>query len=57
MTPAVPHAVAVFDRAFKHIRYRLDPPVGMPGETRDVMTRVIGMEVVKEQEWIELRDR
>jgi hypothetical protein len=39
----------------EHIGDGLDPPVGMPGESRQVVGRVVGVEVIQEQEGVKIR--
>jgi hypothetical protein len=46
----------MFDAAVQDVRDSLYPPMGMPGETREVVARIVGMEVVEKKERIELRD-
>jgi len=33
----------------------LDPPVGVPGEARKVVDRVVGVEVIQQQERVQVR--
>ena len=50
----IAHAVAVFDRSRENIRDRLDPPMRMPGKSRQIVFRDVVAEVVEQQERIEL---
>src|SRR5438874_12936871 len=49
----IAQAVTVLDRSSKHIRDRLDPAMRMPGESCEVVFRMIVAKVVQQQEWIE----
>jgi hypothetical protein len=42
--------------AVKHIGDGLDTPVGVPGKSGEVMAGIVGMEVIKQQEGIQLGD-
>jgi hypothetical protein len=49
----VAQTVGVLDRTGEHIRDRLDPAMWMPGESRQVIFRILIAEVVQQQEGIE----
>jgi hypothetical protein len=50
----VAKAIAVLDRARKHIRNRLDPAMRMPGKSREVILWMLVAEVIKQQKRIEV---
>ncbi len=54
--PLVPQAVPMFDIPLQHIGDRLDPAVGMPGETRQIIVGVLGVKIVEEKKRIEIGD-
>ena len=54
---AVPHAVAVLDRAGEDVGDRLDPAVRMPGEAGQVVLGAFVAEVVEEEERVEVGGR
>ncbi len=52
----IAHAVPMLDLPRDHVGYRLDPPVGMPGEPGDVIPWLVGMKIVQHQKRVEKRD-
>ena len=46
----------MLDLALEHIGNRLDAPVRMPGESGDIIVRVLGVKVIQEQKRVEKRD-
>src|SRR5215471_9071120 len=50
----IPHAVAMLHRPRENVRNRLDPTMGMPWETGEILLRNVVAEVVEEQERIEI---
>src|SRR5213594_775864 len=50
----VSEAVAVVDGPREDVRDRFDPPMGVPGEPREVILRVLVAKVVEQEERIEL---
>jgi hypothetical protein len=48
----VSHTVPMLHSAMKHVRYRLDTAVWMPGKTGNVITLITGMEIIQQQEWV-----
>ena len=51
---AVAQAVAVLHVAVEHVGDGLDAAMRMPGEARQVVRRVVGAEIVQQQEGVEL---
>jgi hypothetical protein len=48
------HTVSVLDPPFEHVGDGFDPPVGVPGETRDILRRIVSCtEIIEHQEGIE----
>jgi hypothetical protein len=45
----IPDAITMLDPPFEHVRYRLDAPVGMPGKARQIILRIVRMEIVQKQ--------
>ena len=54
--PLVAHAVAVLHPALQDVGDRLDAPVRVPREPGQVVRRVVGVEVVEQQERVEQGD-
>src|SRR5499427_3510929 len=52
---AVAEAVLMLDLAVEHIRDRFDATVRVPGESSDIVLRVVRAEIVQEQERVKLR--
>jgi hypothetical protein len=52
--PLVAEAIAVLHGSREHVGDRLDPPMRVPGEAREVILRVLVAKVVEQQERIEV---
>ena len=52
----VSHAVSVLNHALKHIGYCFDASMRMPRESSHIVFRVVRMEIVKKQKWVQLRN-
>src|SRR5580704_15901352 len=50
----VAEAVAMLDRARKHIGNRFDAPMRMPGKSREVVCRLVVAEIVQQEKRIEV---
>ena len=50
----MPHAVAMLSISIKHVRDRFDAPVWMPGKPGKIMGRIIGTEIIKKKERVQL---
>src|SRR5256885_4253002 len=49
----VAQTVAVLHRSGEYVSDRFDPAMGMPGESLEIVFRLLVAKIVKEQEWIE----
>jgi len=53
--PLVPHTVPMLNLAIKHIGNRLDPSMGVPWKTSDIVIGIIRMKIIEEEKGIEQR--
>jgi hypothetical protein len=46
----------MFNLAIKYIGNRLDPSMGVPWKTSEVVIGIIRMKIIEKEKWIEQRD-
>jgi hypothetical protein len=52
----IAHAIAVFNVSGKHIRDSLHAAMGMPRKAFEKISRLVGTEIIEQEEWIKQRN-
>jgi hypothetical protein len=52
----IAHAIGVFNVSGKNIRDSLNAAMGMPWKTFKKMSRLVGTEIIEQEEWIKQRN-